>query len=411
MKKARTKAAKKKHAPAPAAPKVKPPAPKPPAPKLKPLALKYKPLVNCTKVTGQSAFILSRDGLMRWQRAEVDLHQKDKTLVEVEIRRKKVIMISADGYRRLNEVTRVMPVQSPDILCEPAPPAPLDCVTVKGSAIGYTGGSVAVHNLVLRYDIRARLMYQLILLASSSPEVARMGTKAGMFPAQKNAECWSFYPLDEASGVWIDLRSKDVMYRLGQTQNVRTIADRYARTHWERNIIRTFMPGVTMDVTRLYDYKNDVATVVMEGYYPDTVTDARDVQKKLVAIANGSLDALDAQVATFSMIVGNEIPHGSALSNDTAKELEAIEEAEEGESTGDPLAPTESTDSNGTTSQRQESNQEAAELIRSIDNELFFGVSVEAAQSIQKKYAPIAQQPVAVLREILAQLQASQVKK
>lgn len=408
MKKARTKAAKKKPAPAPVAAKKKH-APAPVAAKAKTPAVKS--FKNCTKVSGQSAFILSRDGLMRWQRAEIDLHVKDKTLVEVEIRRKKVMMISADGYRRLNEVTRVMPVQSPDILCEPSPPAPLDCVTVKGSAIGYTGGSVAVHNLVLRYDIRARLLHQLIRLASTAPEVARMGTKAGMFPAQKNTECWAFYPVDEATGVWIDLRSKDVLYELSKTQQVRTIADRYARTHWERNIIRTFMPGITMDVTRLYDYKTDTATVVMEGYYPDTVTDARDVQKKLVAIANGSLDALDAQVASFAMVVGNEIPQGQLHDADSTKEIEAVEEAESGESTGDPLTPPAESSTNGTMSPKQESNQEAAELIRAIDSELFFGVSVDAAQAIQKKYAPIAQQSVPVLREILAQLQASQVKK
>lgn len=166
-----------------------------------------------------------------------------------------------------------------------------------------------------------------------------------------------------------------------------------------------------MDVTRLYDFKNDTAIVVMEGYYPDTVSDARDVQKKLVAIANGTLDAIDANVASFSMIVGNEIHTGTASESKTMLELDAVEDAENGESSGDPMAPAPVEETKESMTPKQETNQQAAELISKIDSEMFFGASLDVAQSIQKRYAPIAQQPVAILKEILAQLQASQVKK
>jgi hypothetical protein len=231
-----------------------------------------------------------------------------------------------------------------------------------------------------------------------------MGTRAGMFPAAKNPECWAFYAIDDAAGIWVDLRAKDITDVLIKTQTVRTIADRYARTHWERNIIRTFMPGVPLNVTKHYNAANDTAFVVMEGYFPDLNTDAREVQKRLTDIAAGRIDAMDAKVAQFSVILGRE--------NEAEMiEAQAIEEAEP-EDAEDAITRPQPTP--GVTAVEKNVSVDAStanELLRQIDTELFFGVTVDQAKTINEKYAPLANQPVEKLREILATLRAMQDKK
>ena len=344
-------------------------------------------------VQGMPAILLGRDGVMRWQRAIVPLHVQDGTLCAMEIRRQTHWVISAQGYQRLNQITRVMPVQSPDVMCDPAPPEPLDVVTVKGSAVGYVGGSVAVHSLVLRYDIRARLLHQLLSKARYSPEVARLGTKDGFFPEPKTGRGgWAYYALDSTSGVWVDLRAGEIAEVLIKIQQTRVMADRYARTHWERNIIRTYMPGVKMDCTSEYDRKTDTAEVIVEGYYPDQTVDVREAHQLLVDIAAGRVDGMRAKLGQYAVMMG-------AVTNVVVNTSEGDEQIEDAthlcEAAGDPLAPVANPDDDA---RRVTQDMTVTNLLSQIDAMCFFELTPDQAKTIHDKYAPLNRQPVDKLR-------------
>lgn len=335
-------------------------------------------------VAGFPAFIISKVGVMRWQRATMRLTEDDSTVVPCRFGGKTVYAISAEGYRRLNQIARVMVVQAPELDIAPVPPAPVDVVTVRGAGIGYIGGSVQVRTLTMRYDVRSRALVQFVRLAQDKPAAAKMGTAA-----DKPADRWAYYPCDEVSGVWLDMQSEKVLTLMCKLQESRVMCDRVARTHWERNLIRSFLPAIP-PALRNYDTRKREALVTVEGYYPDH--DAEQVRDQLVAIAQGKIDPVSAHVHEMNVVLGPADDLDSAIV--TAEEVQAA-----GETAGDPLM-------QGTDAPANKAD-ERGDLLRAIDTACFFQLTPNEAKALTDKYAPFDKQPTDKLRAIVGALQTA----